>query len=107
MSSRRYVSPMPEEKKRPGVMLTPGSTLRIRSADRSEEPLVTTGIFRGYVSLGGDQALSIELTDETGEGSSGRFRFLPSSMILSVDVLNPAKPEEEKRTPEAAQVYFG
>ena len=68
---------MPDDKKRPLVTLTAGSTLTIRSADRSEEPLVTTGIFRGYVNLGGDQALSVEMTEGKEKDGAGRIRLIP------------------------------
>lgn len=98
---------MPDEKKRANVTLTPGSSLSIRSADKGEQPLVTEGVFRGYVSLGGDQALSIELDDKGNKELKGRIRFVPCAAILSVDILNHVKPEEEKRTSEAPQVYFG
>ncbi len=90
------------------MTLTPGSTVQVRSGDKGEDPLVTTGTFRGYVGLGsGDQALSIELDESNGKEAKGRIRLIPSAMILSIDILHHVKPEEEKKVPEQVQVYFG
>ena len=100
---------MPEEKaKRPGMTLTHGSTIQIRSGDKGENPLVTTGTFKGYVGLGsGDQALSIELDESNGKDAKGRIRLIPSAVVFSIDILHHVKPEEEKKAPEQVQVYFG
>lgn len=99
---------MAEERKRSEMTLTAGSTICVRSGDKGEDPLVTTGTFRGYVGLGGgDQALSIELDESAGKDAKGRIRLIPSAMVLSIDILHRAKPEEEKKTPEQVQVYFG
>ncbi|MDE1819262.1 MAG: hypothetical protein KGJ23_02950 [Euryarchaeota archaeon] len=100
---------MAEEKpKRSGMSLTTGSSVQVRSGDKGEDPLVTTGTFRGYVGIGsGDQALSIELDDTHGKEAKGRIRLIPAAMVLSIDILHAAKPEEEKKVPEQVQVYFG
>lgn len=97
---------MPEDKRRPQITLTTGSVLAVRSADKGEEPLVTQGTFRGYVSLGGDQALSVELEEKEGS-SKGRVRFIPCAAILSLDILSHAKVEEEKKAQDNRPVYFG
>jgi hypothetical protein len=104
---------MPEEKRRTPITLTSGSVLSIRSADKGEEPLVTRGTFRGYVSLGGDQAISIELegTEEKSKdessGTKGKIRLIPCATVLSLDIITSAKPEEEKKSQESRPVYFG
>jgi hypothetical protein len=103
---------MPEEKRRPAITLTNGSLLLVRSADKGEEPLVTKGTFRGYVSLGGDQAISIELEGTEGvgtdaAGTKGRIRLVPCATVLSLDIITSAKAEEEKKNPESRPVYFG
>ncbi len=98
---------MVDDKKRPQVSLTTGSVLSVRSADKGEAPLVTQGTFRGYVSLGGDQALSVELDEKEGNGTKGRIRFIPCAAVLSLDILSHAKPEEEKKSPDTRPVYFG
>jgi hypothetical protein len=104
---------MPEERRRTPITLTTGSILSIRSADKGEEPLVSRGTFRGYVSLGGDQAISIELegteekSKDEGNGMKGKIRLIPCATVLSLDIITSAKPEEEKKSPESRPVYFG
>jgi len=95
----------PAAKKAP-LALTPGSRVRVRSAGPDETAIDSTGVFRGLVSIGGDNALAIEL--EGGEGEEkGRFRLVPVPALLAIDILEAAKPEEEKRVdPAASAAYF-
>lgn len=97
---------MPEKVNHPPVTLTTGSVLMLRSADKGEEPLVTKGIFRGYVNLGGDQAMSVEL-ETKGEDGKALVRLVPCAAVLSLDIITHAKPEEEKKSAEVRPVYFG
>jgi hypothetical protein len=97
---------MADKKNHPPVSLTTGSLLILRSADKGESPLVTQGIFRGYVNLGGDQAMSIEMDGKNSEGQA-LTRMIPCAAILSLDILTPAKPEEEKKSVDVRPVYFG
>ena len=90
--------------KRPVIGLTPGSRVRIQSAGPDDEAIVSTGTFRGLVSIGGDNALAIELED--GD-EKGRVRLVPIPALLAIDILEAAKPEEEKRTePTPSANYF-
>lgn len=90
--------------KRPPIALTPGSRVTVHSAGPDDQALVSLGIFRGLVSIGGDNALAIEL--EEGD-AKGRVRLVPVPALLAVDILEAAKPEEEKRSePPAASGYF-
>lgn len=98
---------MSEDKRRTPLTLTNGSVLIVRSADKGESPLISQGTFRGYVSLGGDQAISMELDEEAGNGNKGRIRFIPCATLLSVDIVTHAKAEEEKKAQENRPVYFG
>lgn len=98
---------MPEDKRRPALTLTNGSVLIVRSADKGEDPLVSQGTFRGYVSLGGDQAISIELGEEAGNGNKGRIRFIPCATLLSLDIVTHAKAEEEKKGHDYRPIGFG
>ncbi len=82
--------------KKPAIALTPGSLVRLRSAGPEETAIVSTGTFRGLVSIGGDNALAIEL-DGSEKDEKGRVRLVPIPAILTVDILEAAKPEEEKR----------
>ncbi len=82
--------------KKPAIVLTSGSKVRVRSAGTRDEALVSNGIFRGLVSVGGDNTLAIEL-DDTVREEKGRIRLLPLNALLAVDVLEAVKVEEEKR----------
>jgi hypothetical protein len=93
--------------KKPLLALTPGSRVRVRSAGPDESALDSVGRFRGLVSIGGDNALAIELEGPPAE-EQGRLRLVPVPALLAVDILEAAKPEEEKRADptESAQGYF-
>ena len=82
--------------KRPSIVLTSGSRIRARSAGPKEEAIVSTGLFRGLVSIGGDSSLAVELDDSVPD-EKGRVRLIPLNALLAIDILEAAKPEEEKR----------
>jgi hypothetical protein len=92
--------------KKPAIALTNGSRIRIRSAGPRDDALVSTGMFRGLVSVGGDNSIALELSEGAKE-EKGLIRLIPLNAVLAVDVLEAAKPEEEKRAdPAASQAYF-
>jgi hypothetical protein len=92
--------------KKPAIVLTSGSKVRVRSAGTRDEALVSNGTFRGLVSVGGDNSLAIEL-DETVREEKGRIRLIPLNALLAVDVLEAVKVEEEKRADTSASPgYF-
>jgi len=96
----------PAAAKKPVIALTPGSRVRVRSAGPDETALDSVGVFRGLVSIGGDNTLAIELEGGGGE-EKGRVRLVPVPALLAVDILEAAKPEEEKRAdPSASAGYF-
>jgi hypothetical protein len=97
--------------KRPTISLTPGSRIRVHSAGSRDEPMVSVGLFRGLVSVGGENSLALEMAPEKGEKGEktekGGVRLLPLSAIFAIDILLAAKPEEEKRVdPGTASGYF-
>ncbi len=78
----------------------------MRSAGPDETAIDSVGVFRGLVSIGGDNALAIELDGGAGE-EKGRVRLVPVPAVLAIDILEAAKPEEEKRAdPSASAAYF-
>ena len=83
--------------KKIAIVLTSGSKIRVRSAGTRDEALISTGTFRGLVSIGGDNSLALEL-DDTVREEKGRVRLIPLNALLAVDVLEAMKPEEEKRS---------
>jgi hypothetical protein len=93
--------------KRPAIALTPGSKVTVRSAGTENQAIISTGTFRGLVSIGGDNTLAIEL-DGSGEDEKGRVRLVPVPAILAVDILEAVKADEEKRSsPPQSPGYFG
>ena len=100
------MSPASASAKRAAIALTPGSRVRIRSAGPGDEAIESTGTFRGLVSIAGDNALAIELDGPPAE-EKGRIRLVPIPALLAVDILEAAKPEEEKRSePTPSPGYF-
>ena len=83
--------------KKPVIALTPGSRVRLRSAGPETSTIDSSGTFRGLVSIGGDNAVAIELDGEHGQ-EKGHIRLIPVPAILTIDILQAAKPEEEKRS---------
>ena len=95
----------PAAAKKATITLTVGSKVKVRSAGSRDEALISTGVFRGLVSVGGDNSLAVELEDGPKE-DRGRIRLIPTNAVLAVDVLEAAKAEEEKRSDPAAPGYF-
>ena len=92
--------------KRPPITLTPGSRVRVRSAGPDDTAIVSTGMFRGLVSIGGDNILAIELEGADGD-EKGRIRLVPIPALLAIDIIEVAKAEEEKRSePAQSPGYF-
>jgi len=92
--------------KRIAITLTPGSKVIVRSAGTETAAIVSTGTFRGLVSISGDNALAIELDGSGGE-EKGRIRIVPVPAILAIDILEAMKPDEEKRSePPQSPGYF-
>lgn len=80
--------------------LTKGSRYRLTSVGSRDRPLTTSGTFRGYTSVGSDDAVVMELDESHGE-KAGRIRVLPLPAILSIDVLEAVqeeRPEARRET---------
>ncbi|MFQ5553130.1 MAG: hypothetical protein ACE5EW_05370 [Thermoplasmata archaeon] len=84
-------------------MMTKGSRYRLTSVESREAPMRTSGVFKGFATVGTDDAVVMEL-DETHTEDEGKIRVLPLHMILAIDVLEAAQPEEEE-TPR--ETMFG
>lgn len=92
--------------KRPPIALTTGSRVRVRSAGPEDDAIVSTGVFRGLVSIGGDNIMAIELEGADGD-EKGRIRLVPIPALLAIDIIEVAKAEEEKRSePAQSPGYF-
>lgn len=79
----------------PPVHLTLGSKYHVRSLASREAILETRGTFRGFVGVGSIDGVAMEL-DSTHGDLSGKMRVIPSHMVLSIDILEAAKSDEEK-----------
>ena len=82
--------------KRSPIVLTAGSRILVHSAGSREEALLSSGTFRGLVSIGGDNSIALEL-DESAKEGKGRVRLIPLNALLAIDVVEAVKPEEEKQ----------
>lgn len=82
------------------IALTKGSRYRIESMETRDRTKVTKGVFRGYATIGPDDAIVIEL-DESHPDLKGKLRLIPVHVILAVDVLEHVRedsPKAEKPT---------
>ena len=83
------------------VKLTEGSRLRITLLENADRPIVMEGLFRGYMRLGDDYALHLEVEQRGEAGKNGKkgkkktMRLIPISGIQFIDVLRLA-PEKKK-----------
>jgi len=77
------------------VSLTKGSRYRIESMETRERTKVTKGIFRGYATIGTDDAIVIEL-DDSHQEMKGKLRLIPLHVILAVDVMEQVAGEAPK-----------
>ncbi|MGA7922904.1 MAG: hypothetical protein WCA77_02895 [Thermoplasmata archaeon] len=90
--------------KKPALNLVPNSKIRVHSAGDRDTALVSSGIFRGLVSVGGDNSLALELAEEPDRG---RIRLIPLNAVFAIDILEAAKAEEEHRADASvSQGYF-
>jgi hypothetical protein len=93
--------------KRPLISLTQGSRIKVFSAGARDEPFESTGVFRGLVSVGGDNSLALEFDETTKKEEKGRIRLIPMNAVMAIDILHAVKVEEEKRIdPVTAAGYF-
>ena len=77
------------------VVLTKGSRYRIQSVETRDKPMVSHGIFRGYATVGPDDAICLEL-DESHHDLAGKVRLIPCHMVLSIDVVEQLEERKEK-----------
>ena len=86
-----------------GIMLTPGSTYRIKSLESRESPLISHGKFLGYTAIAHDEGICIEL-DKSHKDFAGQIRVIPVHVIISIDIIKAAE-KEEKDMPEAGTMF--
>jgi hypothetical protein len=79
-------------KKAEAVTLTSGSKYIINSLGNKDRAIITKGTFRGYTVVGNVDGVCIEL-GASHKGLRGKIRVLPSHMILSIDIIDSARPK--------------
>lgn len=63
--------------------LTKGSRYRIESASSKEENIVSEGVLEGFLTMGEEPALLLNI----GKNGKEQLRILPVNTILFIDVL--------------------
>jgi hypothetical protein len=95
---------MKPKKDDPPVTLTLGSKYHVRSLASREAVLETRGTFRGFTSVGSIDGLAIEL-DETHNELKGKMRVIPGHVVLSIDIVEAAKKDEDKAIDDMSMHY--
>ncbi len=85
------------------VSLTKGSRYRIESMETRDRTKITKGIFRGYATIGTDDAIVIEL-DDSHQELKGKLRLIPLHVILAVDITEHV-PGEAPKTDKPGTMY--
>lgn len=83
--------------------LVEGSRYHIKSLYTRAETLETKGVFKGYMYIGRDQGVKIEL-DESHE-DCGTVRIIPCHMIIFIDIIDQL--EKKVETEIKSSSYFG
>lgn len=95
---------MKPKKEEPPVTLTMGSRYHVRSLASREAVLETRGTFRGFTSVGSIDGLAIEL-DESHHDLKGKMRVIPGHVVLSIDIIDAAKKDEDKAVDDLSMHY--
>ena len=77
-------------------MITEGSKYRVNHGDEE----LTEGVFKGFSVIGNDTAMVFQLED-------GTLRFINSSQIIFLDLLESAPVESAPKESEPGSVYYG
>ena len=93
---------MNDEKK---MELTEGSEYKITSLGGKDILLETQGVFKGFISIGDETGLIIELNASHGD-MVGKTRIVPLHVLLLIDVLN-VKENEKKDDDGQISHYVG
>ena len=92
-------------KDKKNLELTEGSKYIVTSLGSRDEPMQSSGIFRGYITIGNGGAICIEL-DKSHKKLSGKVRIIPEHMILAIDIVKVADKEEEKEKESTSRSYL-
>ncbi len=85
--------------------LTTGSRYRITSLSSRDHAVVSSGTFKGYISIASDEGMIMEL-DDTHEKLKNKQRVVPVHMILFIDILEALEPEEDEESRKDTERYL-
>ncbi len=86
--------------------LTEGSEYKITSLGSRDNLIETSGVFKGFISIGIDETgVLMELNSSHGD-MAGKLRIVPLHVILLIDVLN-IKENEKKDDFKGMSHYVG
>jgi hypothetical protein len=89
------------------VTLTLGSRYLVKSILTRETTQETEGVFKGVTTVGTNDALVLELGAKAGP-LKGHLRVIPTHMIVSIDILEAAKPKDAAKTrTDEENVHYG
>ncbi|MEF8847585.1 MAG: hypothetical protein V5A68_00420 [Candidatus Thermoplasmatota archaeon] len=92
--------------KKSQMELTEGSKYKVTSIGGKNKVLETTGILKGFMSIGIEEnAIMMELTEENKE-REGKIRIIPLHVILAIDIID-LKENNEKDDVKETSHYVG
>ena len=92
--------------KKDELKLTEGSWYKIISIGGRDAALETEGVFKGFATIGIEEAgLQIELSQKHGD-MQGKIRIVPLHAILAIDILD-AKEDVKKEDLKDTNHYYG
>ncbi len=72
--------------------LTKGSRYKIVSASSTEENVISEGILEGFLTMGEEPAILLNI----GDGKEEKFRIVPVTTILYIDVIEQSEEKEKQ-----------
>ncbi len=72
--------------------LTKGSKYRIVSASSAEENIISEGVLEGFLSMGEEPAILLNI----GDGKQEKLRVIPVSTILYIDVIEQTEEKDKQ-----------
>lgn len=93
---------MKDDKK---MELTEGSEYKITSLGGRDSLIETQGLFKGFISIGDETGLIMELNASHGE-MIGKTRIVPLHVLLLIDVL-AVKENQKEDTDKGMSHYVG
>src|SRR5207247_1247272 len=91
------------------IALTKGSRYRVESMETRERTKVTKGLFRGYATIGTDDAIVVEL-DESHQEMKGKLRLLSllyrEAFATAAGVPVPGAVDALRLTSNLGQILF-